>query len=213
MEVPKNLLNANSQQKQLGGDQRKMLPEGEKKSGGWMMFVIGLVIGAVLVWIFTGTKADNSDKVNMEDNVSTTTSMLDDTTEVEGETPVKSEDLLASSESAVIKTEVSSGNNSLTVKDQSAGMVVNIDSLEVSASTWVAVHEERNGTLGNILGARRFEPGMKSGVVELLRATVSGGTYHAVMYRDNGDREFNKTTDTKITNVAGSLIESVFKAQ
>lgn len=210
MEVPKNLLNANSQQKQLGGDQRKMLPEGEKKSGGWMMFVIGLVIGAVVMWIFTGTKADDSDKVDMNDGVSTTTSMIDESIE----TSIDSEDLLASSEAATIPVaEVGSGNNSVTVKDQPAGMTVNVESLEVTASTWVAVHEHKDGSLGNILGARRFEPGMKNGVVELLRATMSGGTYHAVMYKDNGDREFSKTSDTKIMNVAGGVIESVFKAQ
>lgn len=206
MEVPKNLLNANTPQKQLSSNDKKMLPEGEKKSGGWLMFVIGLIIGVLVMWIFGGTKG--SEDATKTSELSTTTAE-----DLVGEVGEEVSTNLGQVEVAPTEN-TTVGTDSLTVQNQSSGATVFIETLNVTASTWVAVHDVKSdGTLGNILGARRFEPGMRSGVVELLRNTVSGTNYSAVMYRDNGDREFNKNTDTKITNVAGSLIEARFRTE
>lgn len=206
MEVPKNLLNANTPQKQLSSNDKKMLPEGEKKSGGWLMFVIGLIIGVLVMWIFGGTKG--SEDATKTSELSTTTAE-----DLVGEDGEEVSTNLGQVEVAPTEN-TTVGTDSLTVQNQSSGATVFIETLNVTASTWVAVHDVKSdGILGNILGARRFEPGMRSGVVELLRNTVSGTNYSAVMYRDNGDREFNKNTDTKITNVAGSLIEARFRTE
>ena len=82
----------------------------------------------------------------------------------------------------------------------------------LSVSGWVAIHEDRLGALGNILGAQRFEPGIHLGEVELLRPMTSGSTYHAVIYQDFGDHGFNTSDDAPIKNAEGKIIEAVFKA-
>ena len=59
----------------------------------------------------------------------------------------------------------------------------------------MVIHEGTASHVGNALGAARFDKGEHSGVVGLLRPTEPGVTYRAVLYRDNGDKEFNLDTD------------------
>lgn len=209
METPKNLLNNNNQsaQKQLSSTpEKKLLPEGENKGKKWWMLVLGFILIAVLFWVFWGKDGDDKAPKNEENNTSAIEEMDTANIEVDGKKPTS--DNVGVKESTVV-----SGNNKVSVKDQPAGSTVEVEGLELSVVAWVAIHEERNGALGNILGARRFEPGIHLGVVELLRNTTSGGVYHAVLYKDNGDRQFDKATDQLMKNESGTVIESVFKAQ
>lgn len=207
METPKNLLNNNqSAQKQLASTpEKKMLPEGEGGGKKWWMLVLGFILIVVLFWVFWGKDSDDVAPKNEENNASVTEENNTANIEVTEKPPVNT--------SVGSKEAVVSGNNKVSVKDQPAGSVVEVEGLELSVVAWVAVHEERNGGLGNILGARRFEPGIHLGEVELLRNTTAGGVYHAVLYKDNGDRQFDKATDQLMKNDSGVVIESVFKAQ
>jgi len=99
----------------------------------------------------------------------------------------------------------------IVVKDQPAGFKVIVDSVSLENVGWVAIHEDRDGELGNILGAYRFENGTHSGEVELLRNTVEGGTYYAVIYNDDGDREFDHKKDVPLVDGLGNEIISEFK--
>jgi cbb3-type cytochrome oxidase subunit 3 len=208
METPKNLLNNNqSAQKQLASTpEKKMLPEGEGGGKKWWMLVLGFILIVVLFWVFWGKDSDDVAPKNEENNASVTEENNTANIEVTEKPPVNTS--VGSKEAVVV-----SGNNKVSVKDQPAGSVVEVEGLELSVVAWVAVHEERNGGLGNILGARRFEPGIHLGEVELLRNTTAGGVYHAVLYKDNGDRQFDKATDQLMKNDSGVVIESVFKAQ
>ncbi len=97
----------------------------------------------------------------------------------------------------------------VTVKDQEAGSKVVIDSVEAKETLWVAVREEKDGKLGNILGARKAFAGKGENVsVELLRPTVSGGTYRVVVYRDVGASDFNYKEDVLVEGVG-----AIFKAK
>jgi len=101
----------------------------------------------------------------------------------------------------------------LAVHDQSAGSTVVVDSVQVPApGVWVAVEELRDGNLGNILGAARVT-GPATGVsVSLLRATVPGSTYAVVLYRDNGDGEFDATSDSIYVDFnTGERVVALFK--
>jgi hypothetical protein len=107
----------------------------------------------------------------------------------------------------------SSGTGSLSVEDQPAGMSVVIGRAEITEGQWVVVHEDREGRLGNVLGAARFVGSAKSGAVELLRATRAGATYYAVIYADNGDGQFSLEADTPLRDASGSVKSVTFKAQ
>lgn len=87
----------------------------------------------------------------------------------------------------------------LTVVNQPAGDSVNISSVNVGDTTWIAVREDNNGELGNILGARLVYQGSTDDVsVELLRATEPGKIYHVVLYKDDGDRLFDQKLDSLV---------------
>lgn len=101
---------------------------------------------------------------------------------------------------------------SVFVRDQRAGIVVAVDSVTLSASSWVAIHESEEGVPGNILGAQRFDPGTHSGNVDLLRETVPGGSYFAMLHRDNGDGAFSPASDLPVTHPDGEAIATAFAA-
>lgn len=99
---------------------------------------------------------------------------------------------------------VLSGGNTVTVDDQMPGQTVSLKSVVFEEAGWVAVHEDREGKPGNILGAAWFPGGMSSGEVELLRATTDGGTYYAMLHKDDGDKKFDHTIDTPLTDGEGN---------
>lgn len=107
---------------------------------------------------------------------------------------------------------IAAGSESLSVADQAAGMVVVIARASVTEAQWVVVHESRAGRLGNVLGAARFVGGATEGAVELLRGTQAGSTYYAVIYADNGDRQFSLALDTPLTDVSGTPKAVSFRA-
>ncbi|MBI2109257.1 MAG: hypothetical protein HYT93_03725 [Parcubacteria group bacterium] len=109
-------------------------------------------------------------------------------------------------------TAVVSGDNSLVVEDQRPGFSVIMSMVSLSESGWVAVHEETNeGTMGNILGARRFAEGKYFGsTVELLRATESGSAYYVVLHSDDGDSIFDFTIEAPARDHSGALIVERF---
>lgn len=100
--------------------------------------------------------------------------------------------------------------NAIAVDTQKAGDRVEVTMVTFSQTGWVAIHEDRDGKLGNVLGAARFEPGIHLGSVELLRPTESGKTYYAVLYADNGDRMFDLKTDAPM-QTGGTPIQVTFK--
>ena len=104
-----------------------------------------------------------------------------------------------------------SENGSISVSDQLSGDRVLLDEVSFESVGWVVIHEENNGVLGNALGARRFDAGLnKKGYVKLLRNTEIDQTYHALLYNDNGDKEFNLENDMPLRDSAGGFIEAVF---
>ena len=100
---------------------------------------------------------------------------------------------------------------SFSVVDQSAGGVVYVSQLVFTAESWVAIREDSNGDLGNILGARRYPAGTHTGAVELLRDTEPGQTYYAVVYVDDGDKDFDHKKDVLLTDKEGVATAAIFR--
>ncbi len=86
----------------------------------------------------------------------------------------------------------------LVVEDQAAGESVVITSMDMISTGWIAVREV--GT-GRVLGAGWFPAGATSGTVPLLRASVPGGKYEAIVYVDDGDKIFDMKVDDLIDSV------------
>lgn len=97
----------------------------------------------------------------------------------------------------------------VTVKDQVAGNTVTVANVKLSKPTWVAI----KGTNGWVLGAAWVNETSDNISVSLVRPTVKGETYQAVLYVDDGDKKFSlHAADTLITDVEGAPVASTFKA-
>ena len=158
-------------------------------------FVVGLLVGAGAVWIWSvntkNVEAPEKEDTTSSEETATATSQKED------ETSTKS-----TAESSI---PVSASSVDLVVNSQLSGNHVNVVSVTFPAmGGWVVIHEIKEGELGNALGAQFFGEGSWSGTVSLLRNTVVGNTYAAVLYGDNGDKQFTLESDKPLTDRASS---------
>ncbi len=148
-------------------------------------FVVGLLIGGMLVWAFSGP-SDNGKKVdNKADEVTATTST---------ETTLEA------------TNGVSVGETDIKIADQAAGMSVKIDSATYPVEEgWIAVRDYQNDTEGYVLGAVRFSKrdGLNPMDIELTRPTVAGQKYAISLYEETGDNDWGG--DTKLEGVFGTF--------
>jgi hypothetical protein len=144
-------------------------------------FVLGLIIGGLLVWIFTPS---TDVEVAEEMEVDTMEQMMEDTVMVSGE-------------------------GSFTVTDQPAGETIFFTADAYPAvGGWIVVREYADNTPGNILGAARYntEQGLLPTEVELLRGTEAGNTYRLSFFTDDGDEVFDTGVDVEVLAGAATFM-------
>ena len=100
----------------------------------------------------------------------------------------------------------------IVVTDQFPGNIVYVSSVELGEPGFVAIYDDSNGAPGKLLGSTYFEKGITPGNIMLTSPTIDGKTYYAVLYRDNGDKTFNPTTDLIAKDAQGTNIIKSFKA-
>ena len=110
--------------------------------------------------------------------------------------------------------ELSQGVDSLMADDQIFGLEANVKLVKFeSRAGWVAIHEDRDGKPGNILGASWLPVGEHADTkVELLRAMEAGKTYYAMLHDDDGDKLFNYKNDLSLPSATGEPIMVAFRA-
>ncbi len=162
-------------------------------------FVAGLLVGGLLVWIFSGSPSDT---------ITPNTANTDDQSEEEAadEEVDTSDDEDTDSESGAEAPapQLVTGDGTVELGDQTAGNVVTFDSITFPVDEgWIAIRSYTDEKLGNILGASRFSKsqGLVPDSVQLLAPTVSGRDYAVVFFTENGDRAFNLATDSQIEGV------------
>jgi hypothetical protein len=155
---------------------------------GWVIAVV--VVVALAGWGLVALHSKNTAEAPMDTHVGTNTNAL----------------VSGTNTSAATQTAPTSGGSASIVipSPQNAGMRVTVSQIDVPASTWVVVYEDRNGKPGNALGAAWFSQGMHSGVVELLRGTLAGQSYLVGESRDNGDKVFSLQTDQAVSDAQGN---------
>ncbi len=102
--------------------------------------------------------------------------------------------------------------NSIIMSDQFPGNVVYLSSVQSNQPVWVAIHKDKAGQPGDIIGYAHFDAGVNPGKITLSESTVDGMTYYAMMHSDNGDATFDATKDAPLTDSNGNIIMRVFKA-
>ncbi|MEX0672557.1 MAG: hypothetical protein WDZ82_00965 [Candidatus Paceibacterota bacterium] len=174
-----------------------------------VMLLIGFLIGVLITagW-YQGNDGTSNDIDTTDD---TEQVMEDDTDDTSGEEDNDLPDRSSLNNNSSSNTS-GSEDVSVSANDQSAGNEVVVSNVEVDRTTWVAVREGVNGSMGNVLGAKRVEQGSHSDLtIRLLRGTEAGGTYFVTLYEDNGDGEFSHISDS-LVEVDGSTVFSTFEA-
>ncbi len=160
-------------------------------------FIVGLVIGGLMVWAFSGNGGDapTVDKATEEDKAEITSSSTnsDKDTDDKAETP------------AIEKVSLPVGDGGASVKDYTAGRVVTLETATFPvAEGWVGVRDYVNDQLTGLLGVARFSEsqGLVPSEIILQRPTEAGKQYAIVFYSEDGDRQFNLATDAQIDDIA-----------
>lgn len=173
-------------------------------------FVAGLLIGGLLVWVFTASPDKPTPSTSSEETPDGEITGATETDETP-ETPTASE---TPASSAPVAQEEVNGDFSFSVADQSAGTSVSLGSVTYPTTEgWIVIHEDVNGSLGNALGAARYNTavGLNPQAVPLLRATTAGNEYHVVFYSENGDRMFDIREDAVLMQ-DGEMLSTSFTA-
>jgi zinc transporter ZupT len=162
----------------------------------WTVFIIGIIIGfgGYYLWDNRSTNDDGGKHLggNTEEQLGGEEGADDTATS----TKPSINDILAVS---------------ATVGEQPEGLHVFLNSVSTDRTVWIAVQEDNDGELGNILGAALVSEGSHDGLwVELLRNTEAGHIYYITAYAENGDGVFDHETDALLPgpnsdNVIGSF--------
>lgn len=163
------------------------------------IFAGGLIFGVVVAWGWSALRSSNSDIATKGKAVATTNTTSTTKTAKNGATNTASVAAGVALESADIDV----------TSPQRAGQSVIINSVSVSKPTWVVVYDNNAGKPGNVLGAQLFFAST-NGIVTLLRPTMAGKTYFIGRAVDNGDRKFQKASDTPLADENGNPILVTF---
>ena len=107
-------------------------------------------------------------------------------------------------------------DNAVIVREQTAGQSVSVAQVDLKVGGWVAIQDDVNGKPGSVLGAAYFSSGQTlGGSVSLLRPTIAGNSYFAVLRFDNGVNyhTFNPRIDAIIYDYFGHPVATEFNAQ
>jgi hypothetical protein len=168
-------------------------------------FVVGLLIGGMLVWAFSGPTASAPEASN-GDEVEDATTKVEDKTSITSSAATDSNGVVV--EENVIP-ELKVGEGSVVVPDQKAGISINLDSATYPVSEgWIGVREYNNDQLGYILGVVRFSEsqGLVPSAITLQRSTTPGNRYAVVIFTEDGDFTFNLAGDVQIDTIFDTFV-------
>ncbi len=165
-------------------------------------FIVGLLIGGMLVWAFSGpdAAAPTTDEEAAEETTTEVTTEAEDVP-----TPLGDK---GGSETAQIPT-LAVGTGAVTVNDQKAGTAIALESATYPVSEgWIGVREYNNDQLGFILGVVRFSEsqGLVPSEIVLQRSTTAGNRYAVVIFTENGDLSFNLANDVQIDQIFDTFV-------
>lgn len=163
-------------------------------------FVVGLLIGGMLVWAFSGPTANAPEA----DDKKGESEMTDDK---KGEVMEITTNENDAAEEATPELQV--GEGKVVVPDQDASMSVSLESATYPVSEgWIGVRDYNNENLGLILGVVRFSEsqGLIPSEIFLQRSTKPGNTYAIVIFTEDGDRSFNLAGDVQIDTIFDTFV-------
>jgi hypothetical protein len=159
-------------------------------------FVVGLLIGGMIVWAFSGPTASAPESHDDSENK----------TEVKNEEGAAME---VESEATETKPALQVGNGAVSVSDQAVSSAIKLESVTYPISEgWIGVRDYNNDQLGAILGVVRFSEAQSLVPAEIIlqRPTTVGSRYAVVIFSEDGDRSFNLAGDAQIDTIFDTFI-------
>jgi len=157
-------------------------------------FIVGLLIGGLLVWVFAGgEEVEAPTEPETETTEAAPNETVTNTDEEDRETP-----------SVTPNPGLQVGDGSVVVENQPASTRIAMKSATYPISEgWIGVRDYQNGDLGGILGVVRFSEsqGLVPNDIILQRPTRVGKTYAVVIFSEDGDRQFNSAGDIQIDKI------------
>ncbi len=161
-------------------------------------FVVGLLIGGLLVWAFSAPDEQPRDNDREDER---TEEAADDNND-DDEATTENETTPTGTTTPAPTLSVGEGNVALA--DTAAGTRVALGDVTYPVEEgWIGVRNYQDGRLGYLLGVVRFseEQGLVPDEIVLQTPTRAGAQYAVVMYTDDGDRQFNLAADTQIDKI------------
>ena len=162
-------------------------------------FVVGLLIGGMLVWAFSGPSAQAPMDVD-NDETEESTSPDTESTDEAGDAGESSEE----DEVSEPRPELQVGNGEIVVPNQAASASIELESATYPVSEgWIGVRQFNNDQLGYILGVVRFSEsqGLIPSEITLQQPTTAGNRYAVVIFTEDGDFTFNLAGDVQIDTI------------
>ncbi len=158
--------------------------------------IIAFLIGLFLGWTFSGERGEDEATPSVDENG------------IEEDVEGVIDEMISNEEEDL--PQITEGEF-LKVLDQEAGERVFVYEVSITEPRWVVIHENLNGEIGNILGARFFSEKESEGWVRLLRNTEPENTYYAALYqvdermKDRG-RVFDMERDLPLIDEEGNRV-------
>lgn len=167
-------------------------------------FIVGLLIGGLLVWAFSGPSADAPEEKKEGDKKEVTEDKK--TNDKESTEEIKLEENKVNDEvkKEEVKASLPVGDGKVVVNSQAPSTKIKLDSATYPVKEgWIGVRDYQDGKLGGILGVVRFseEQGLVPTEIILQRPTVAGKEYAVMIFEENGDRKFNSAEDKQLDTV------------
>jgi hypothetical protein len=163
-------------------------------------FVVGLLIGGMLVWAFSGPSAEAPIEPGDDQTQATTTTEETSPNEA-GNTDTNT---TQSERPTEPRAELQVGAGEIVVPDQAASASIELESATYPVSEgWIGVRQFNNDQLGYILGVVRFSEsqGLIPSEIILQQPTTAGNRYAVVVFTEDGDFNFNLAGDVQIDTI------------
>jgi hypothetical protein len=169
--------------------------------------IVGIIVLIILVllgwWLFAKKSAQVGGEYGNATSTETTSGITETPTTSGEETGNTTVGTQTSGNTETQSPSTSTSGDSVTVNNQSAGSKVTVASVSFAKAGWVAIRDEKGL---RVLGAAWFPAGSHSDVtVSLLKNTVTGQKYQAVLFADNGNKTFELHTDTLLSGAETSF--------
>ncbi len=164
-------------------------------------FVVGLLIGGLLVWAFSSPADDHKEA---EKKSTSTSAAMTDKKDAESTSSTESEPVTTTESEEAPRPVLAVGEGKISVGNQAAARTVSLAGATYPvAEGWVGVRDYQNDRLGGLLGVVRFSEsqGLVPSEITLQRPTTAGNQYAVVVYQENGDRQFNLAEDVQIDTI------------